>query len=149
MKRWALIVSIVLACLWALSVPMSLFFTLTSSGPTFGLGAGAFSLLLGRPNGHGLRPGPGLERIDRTTAFPQDWPWRLTWMPEWGATSGQYRLPVWIPFTLGVGWLVYAVRRRVRRPGDCPCGYEVGTLPVCPECGRPSTNMPSSSRHSA
>jgi hypothetical protein len=142
--RASLWTAVFFALLWVLSMPASVFWRVTATGPTVGFGAGGISLLAGRPESSGFPPGSGLYVIDRMSGFPDSWWWRQFWLPQVTRVApmpGQYRMPIWM-FVLGFAGLGLAGRSRERRSraraarkACVSCGYEVGVLPRCPECG--------------
>lgn len=63
----------------------------------------------------------------------------LRFAPEWGVSSpGVWRvnIPLWVPLAGALAIAAWGWRGRRKRPGTCErCGYELGGLSRCPECG--------------
>ena len=104
-----------------------------ASRPTYGY---VVSVFAGRLHvSHVSGTVPGYSRV----GFADRW-WRPRLLPRasWSAPSWWFSLPFWIPAAIAAGgaWWVHRRWRHVRITGVCTsCGYEIGNLAVCPECG--------------
>jgi hypothetical protein len=129
--RWSAAIFVALSLLYVITVPWAIGVTLGEHGAG-AIGGGGIGMTWGRPAETGFYPEPGLHIKQRGWAV-YAWQWNYDSTNKWADA------PLWpllvatlLPFAVHTS----RTRRRQRRGRCVWCGYDLGTLGQCPECGR-------------
>lgn len=144
-KRFSLTLSVLMIILFTMSVLYTYYVYWHGSRPgAFALSGGRVSICPGLPRHNGY-PGDnvGITFLSRWVWLREgSSPWifwrRPNSLPEQEVSAGLwwFILPIMVTTTA----LAIAQRRRVRSGACIKCGYDIGELIICPECGRQRDN---------